>query len=291
MEDSAAVKSVSRLGEPPRPLCLDPRAAIQLVIDRFPFPDYIHLERNSTLDTAACVRRHLVPGSKILDFGCGPCDLAAVLQAMGMDCSAYDDLTDAWHLQHGNREKIISFAQSSGIHFTLATPGSALPFQRESFDLLLMCDVVEHLHSSPRELLNALLQTVKPNGLLLITVPNAGNIRKRLTLLLGGTNYAKYDLFYWYPGEFRGHIREYVRSDLASLSHNLGLETVELRGCDRMLDKVPPALRTIYRATTNLASGWKDSWTLVARKRPGWQPQTTAPQAAQQSRPRYLYDD
>ena len=145
-------------------------------------------------------------------------------------------------------------------------------FEKESFDMVMSNDVLEHLHDSPRELVNDLVELIRPNGLLLITVPNAGNIRKRFQLLLGGTNMPNYEEFYWYQGSWRGHIREYVRSDLVQLAVFLGLEIIELKGCDHMLGVLPKLLRAPYLMLTKLLPNWKDSWMLVARKPLDWKP-------------------
>ena len=272
--------------------CLEPVEAIRFVLERFPFKNYIDPLSNSHLDTAKCIRRHLTPGAKILDFGCGPCDQTAVMQSMGFECFAYDDLSDAWHVKFDNRDKIISFAEGIGIRFTLAGPGIGLPYPKESFDMVVLNDVLEHLHDSPRELMNDLVELIKPGGLLLITVPNAGNIRKRLALLFGGTNYQPYDSFYWYPGQWRGHVREYVRGDLVSLSHYLGLKILELRGCDRMLQRVGGMARVVYVGITNAVKGWKDTWTLVAQKGRDWRPQRNLAPGTKISRStEYLYGD
>jgi 2-polyprenyl-3-methyl-5-hydroxy-6-metoxy-1,4-benzoquinol methylase len=274
-------------------VCLDPKDALNLVLERFPFKNYIDPSSNSHLSTASCVRRHLSPRAKILDFGSGPCDKTGVLQAMGFECSALDDLQDAWHLKGDCRTRVQAFAEDAGIHFTLARPGSTgFTYPKEHFDMVVLNDVVEHLHDSPRELLNDLLELVAPNGLMLITVPNAGNIRKRLALLCGGTNYQRFDTYYWYPGKWRGHVREYVKSDLLRLSDYLNVEVLELHGCDQMLSGLAGLPRAVYLGVTNVLKGWKDTWILVARKRPGWMPRKDLAPGAILSKPvTYLYGE
>ena len=82
----------------------------------------------------------------------------------------------------------------------------------------MLNDVIEHLHNSPRSILLALLEALKDEGVLLITVPNAGNIRKRLDLLRGKTNLPPFSQYYWHPDPWRGHVREYVHGDLEQLA-------------------------------------------------------------------------
>jgi SAM-dependent methyltransferase len=164
--------------------------AIRRLIDEFPFKGYLTPEKTvkrRCSNIAYTVLRYLQPGNTILDFGCGPCDKTAVLQFLGFHCSAYDDLRDDWHKIPGNREKIISFVNSCGIDFKEANEGK-LPFDNNSFDMIMLHDVLEHLHDSPRDLLNDLLELAKPKGLLFVTVPNAVNIRKRIDVLFGRTN-------------------------------------------------------------------------------------------------------
>jgi SAM-dependent methyltransferase len=145
-----------------------------------------------------------------------------------------------------------------------------LPFNKNSFDMIMLHDVIEHLHDSPRDLLNDLLELAKPNGLLFVTVPNAVNIRKRIDVLVGKSNLPRFEGYYWCPGPWRGHVREYVRNDLVLLADYLNLEVLELRGCDHMLEKLPSRIRPVYHFVTNYFPGWKDSWLLVARKMQGW---------------------
>ncbi|MGH7701628.1 MAG: class I SAM-dependent methyltransferase, partial [Gemmatimonadales bacterium] len=206
---------------------MTPEEAIELVVAGFPFEKYTDHERGAYLTIARSALRYLPRGASVLDFGCGPCDKTAVLQHLGYRCFACDDLRDDWHGTAGARDRIIAFARANGIEFRLTSDGAS-PFENQWFDLLMMLDVLEHLHDSPRDLLNDLLLRVKPQGLFLATVPNGVNIRKRLDVIRGRTNLPRYDGYYWYPGPWRGHIREYVREDLVKLAGYLGLEIVEL---------------------------------------------------------------
>ena len=253
--------------------------AIQFVLDRFPFPGYMtpgSLRGGAYTTVANVALRYLPPGSTILDFGCGPCDKTAILQRLGFRCSGYDDLQDAWHKNPETRETILRFTRECGVDFWLAQDG-ALPFAKHSFAMIMLSDVLEHLHDSPRNLLNDLLELATPQGLLCVTVPNAVNIRKRLDVLRGKTNLPPFASYYWYPGPWRGHVREYVRDDLTSLAEYLGLDVLELTACDHLLEKVPGGLRLLYLAVTRLCPGWKDSWLLVARKRHGWEQRKSRP--------------
>jgi len=224
----------------------------------------------STIDNIAeTVNKFIAKGGRILDFGAGPCDKTAVISCMGYECYAYDDLGDDWVKQNGYIDKIRMFASRYDIKLSIAHEGY-LPFNNNTFDMVMSHDVLEHLHDSPREVFNDLVELIKPGGYLFVTVPNAVNVRKRIRVLLGKTNMADFGSYYWYPDPWRGHVREYVRNDLELFSSYLGLEIVCLRGCDHMLHRVPRELRWGYKALTRWLDGWKDSWMLVAKKPKDW---------------------
>jgi len=252
------------------------KAAIQRLINDFPFHGYTDRKEDAYFNVASTVMRYLPVGSKILDFGCGPCDKTVIIQFLGYDCSGYDELLDEWHKLDGNRKKILNFASAHDIDLHIGTGGD-LPFDKGLFDMVMMHDVLEHLHNSPRDLLNDLLELVKPGGYFFTTVPSAVNIRKRISVLFGNTNLPHFEGYYWNPGPWRGHVREYTKLDLILLADYLDLEILELRSCNHMLEKISPILRNPYIWITNIFSGFRDSWLLVARKKQNWAPKRELP--------------
>lgn len=225
--------------------------------------------RGAYSTVARTALKYLEPGAQILDFGCGPCDKTAILQDLGFRCSGFDDLNEDWHRAPGQREGIMRFARECGIDFRLNV-GRPFPWEPAQFDMVMMHDVIEHIHDTPRLLINDLLDMAKPEGILFITVPNQVNIKKRIEVLLGRTNLTAFETFYWSDPPWRGHIREYVRDDFVKLARYVGVETLELRGVDHMLQKIPGAARGPYLAATALFPDWKDSWAFVARKPRDW---------------------
>jgi SAM-dependent methyltransferase len=248
------------------------KGAADKVAERFPFPNYFEPFLSGHLSLAQTVTRYLPRGSRLLDFGAGPADKTAVLAALGYKCTALDDLGDEWHKRGEARRMILDFARDMGIEYITLDAGE-LPDHQE-FDMLMLHDVLEHLHDSPRDLLNGLLEHVREGGYLYITVPNHVNLRKRLAVLQGKTSHPQYDVYYWYPGNWRGHVREYTRGDCIALARALGLEVVEVRGVHHMLQKVPRRLLRIYLAASRLAPSTRDTWSMVARKPVGWTPKT-----------------
>jgi SAM-dependent methyltransferase len=247
-----------------------PEEAWRLVQERFPFPGYLQRDKGH-VSVAHTVMRYLRPGDKILDFGAGPCDKTAVLAALGFSCTAADDLSDAWHLLDSNRDTILDFAASFGIEYLLLAEGQ-LPDKHQAYDMVMLHDVIEHLHNSPRELMMRLLETLKPNGYLFITVPNHVNLRKRFDSVRGRSSLPSFPIYYWHPDPWRGHVREYTRDDCEKIVEYLDLELLELHGTHHMLEKVPERLMSLYLWFSRLVPDTRDTWSLVARKAPGWDP-------------------
>ena len=219
---------------------MDSKKAFQNLVKSFPFPGYIEPKELSGVykTVAEVTKNNLRPGSSILDFGSGPCDKIGMLSFLGFNCSACDDLEDDWHKEDNNFQKILDYAKSLKIKF-YHSDGESIPKMTDKFDMIMLNDVIEHLHNSPRPLLISLIENLKDDGILLITVPNAGNIRKRIDLLIGKTNLPNFSDYYWSKDPWRGHVREYVYNDLKQLSDFLDLKLIILKGKNHMLQKVP----------------------------------------------------
>jgi SAM-dependent methyltransferase len=243
--------------------------AFQRVAAAFPIDRYMVGEESACVDIAVMVRRFLPAHSRILDIGAGPCDKTAVLQSLGYSCFACDDFGDQWHREDRNLEKIVCFAERFGVRVR-EMRDFQIPFPNFQFDMVMLNHVIEHLHESPRRLLEKAVEHMADGGLLFITVPSAVNIRKRVDVLLGKTNMPAYHSFFWNDGPWRGHIREYTRADLVSLCQYLGLDRVYLGGRHHMISRVEVPFPWCYKALTAVFPDLRDSWLLICKKPPGW---------------------
>lgn len=246
--------------------------AIAAVIRDFPFPSITARHGDAYRNVADVVTRYVPNGGRILDFGAGAGDKIAVTARLGYTCVAADDLGDDWHNFGDNRTRIFDFLKRNGIEFAVTAESKPWPFPPESFDMVMAHDVLEHLHDSPRELLNLLVGSLKPGGHLLITVPNAANLRKRIDLLRGRTNLPRFEVYFWSHPRWRGHVREYVEGDLRELCASMGLICSELSHRDQMLHKARGLLRPIFLALSWIVPSFKDTVQLVARKPVNWVP-------------------
>ena len=247
----------------------------------FPFSGYVNNNLNKYIHIVSRIMKEgSLPGSKILSIGSGPCDLEAILSKLGYKITAIDDLNDHWHLIGKNRERIKNFAKRMNIE--LITQSAGLPQLKEKyFDAVLLIDIIEHLHRSPRELLNYSISLLKPNGLLIIETPNAVALVNRLKVLFGKTNQVSADFIYWNIGEYRSHIREYTRSELEKILLHHSLTAVNSTMINIMLYmidavRVEKFLKKIVIKTYKLISGlypnFRDTILISGKKPKSWRP-------------------
>lgn len=259
--------------------------AFQEVRLEFPFPGYMDMDDKLSkyLIIISWIMTKVPPKSKVkvLSIGSGPCDLEAILSKMGYDVTAIDDLNDHWHLIGKNRERIKDFAKQMNIKL-IVEPAGLPQITENSFDVVLLIDVIEHLHNSPRELLNYVISSLKPNGLLLIETPNAVSLAKRLKVLLGKSNQVNVNYWYWTIGEYRSHTREYTRSELRRILLYHRLTAINARMVDitfidiksrGLLQKI---ILKIYKLISSLYPNFGDTILISGEKPKNWQPTTSS---------------
>lgn len=249
--------------------------ACEQVMEAFPFPNYI--SRGKAIGTkfiATRILNYVTPRARLLDIGCGPMDQTAAFAKLGYECYAVDDLADPWHRRDGNLERILRFAQEMGISFHHQAEGDySIPFDTGSFDVVLVSAVIEHLHESPRQLLNAAGEFLKEGGLLCVTMPNSVNLRKRLSVLFGRSNYPPIDQFYACCGKWRGHVREYTLAETSYICRKAGFDVVETMVYEEnAFDKLSPPSLAIFRLLCRLVPTFGSALLVLSRKPTGWVP-------------------
>ena len=251
----------------------------------FPFPQ-IFDDTADTIRVLASVLQKLAPtGSRLLDIGCGALDKAAVFQQLGYMCFGCDDFQDPWHRNQGNLDPVLAFAKEADIQVYVQKEDHTVPWERESFDVVTLIDVLEHLHESPREILNFAGSCLKSNGLLIVVMPNSVNLRKRLSVALGRSNYTPARGFYESVGPWRGHVREYTFGETCQVVQWSGFDVVLQRTFHGLLKGrlSSPLLRFVFRALCIAVPGFRDSLLVVARKPSDWEPREPEPEAMQKS--------
>ena len=163
--------------------------ALREVKTEYPFPEIID-ETEDTVRSLAVALQHLAPpGSRLLDIGCGALDKAMVYKNMGYLCYGCDDFQDPWHSRSENMDPVLSCARGLAIQVYAQQDPFDIPWDEGSFDVVTIINVIEHLHESPRDILNFAGLYLKPGGLVVVGMPNSVNLPKRLFVLMGRSNY------------------------------------------------------------------------------------------------------
>ena len=249
------------------------RRAYAEVRQRFPIAGYMDEGGDGERAIAEALVRAAPAGGRLLDIGAGPLVKAALFARLGFECYACDDYLDSWHRRENRLAQLQQFALDSNIVLHVHPAGDyTIPFPVNSFDVVSILDVIEHLHESPRDILNAAGRQLRPGGLLLVTMPNSVNLKKRLKVLAGRSNYVDALAFFRSSGQWRGHVREYTLAETALVIKIAGFSIVQASTFDRAATmKIPsPLARAVYRGLSAMVPTFRDSLLVIARKPQDW---------------------
>jgi methionine biosynthesis protein MetW len=167
---------------------------------------------------------------KILDIGCGDgfisCLIAQKAQAkvFGVDIS----------------QNAVSKAKERGIAARVVNADKELPFEKGTFDAVFCGDVLEHMYDTEK-LLESINNILKPDGYLIVSVPNIASWYNRGFLLLGIMPTWIESSLRTYTGnpylkEGVGHIHAFTKRSLSDLLSLKGFSVEKVVGSPVMAD-------------------------------------------------------
>lgn len=148
---------------------------------------------------------------EVLDIGCGEGFFAAELVAAGNRVSGIDDR--AMPAENSALENYCSLDLDGGIAPAIAA------LEGKRFDRVLLLDVLEHL-KRPELILDECRAALKPEGRIIVSLPNVANIAIRLMLLLGRFDYQERGIL------DRTHLRFFTRKTARRLIEQAGYEII-----------------------------------------------------------------
>jgi len=166
---------------------------------------------------------NLVPkNKKVLDMGCNTGNLGERL-IKDKNCIVYG--LDYSKLAIKEAKKKLNKA------LVLDLENYTIPFKQEKFDIIVFADVLEHLRY-PERILKNYLNILKPDGKIIISIPNIAYIKIRVGLLFGRWNYKKAGIL------DRTHLRFFTKKTIINL----------LKYCGYKIIYISPALnKTLLR--------------------------------------------
>jgi SAM-dependent methyltransferase len=94
-----------------------------------------------------------------------------------------------------------------------------------SYDLVVMAEVIEHLHTAPRLVLGHLAGWLRPGGALIVQTPNAVALHKRLRMAAGRNPLEPIRADRTNPG----HFHEYTVGELSEAAAAAGFQVARVR--------------------------------------------------------------
>jgi SAM-dependent methyltransferase len=144
-------------------------------------------------------------------FGCRP-DLANYFGG-----KSYRESTEVLFSDMLNEKRIMAFK-----HFNVEK--DVFPYKKGSYDLVVFCEIIEHLTVDPVHSLVQINRLLKKGGHMIITTPNALRYENVAKLILGKNIHDHYSGY----GAYGRHNREYTPEELRLLVEALGFSVTRL---------------------------------------------------------------
>lgn len=206
---------------------------------------------------------------RVLELGVGWGGASICLAQRGALVVGLDDFQDGFEEQGAPQMRFLSQQAVRVVRGDVL----CLPLRPESFDVVILNDVLEHL-TVPKRLLHSIHELLRPGGVFIMEVPNSVALYKRLRVMCGFSNYFRMEKFFS-DENYRGHIREYTRSEITYMLKGTGFTPIEIKGVNQghrpwFESRVPqavaqPVLR-LYGLLASLRDAWKDHFCCLAQK-------------------------
>ncbi|MEM4152955.1 MAG: class I SAM-dependent methyltransferase [Candidatus Pacearchaeota archaeon] len=150
---------------------------------------------------------------KILDIGCGYGELLHLLKKEGFDNIYGLDIS----------YKCLCACKKKGIRNVIKVDvdRERLPYQKNSFDIVIVTEVFEHLFN-PNFLLQEIKRILKKGGIAIFSFPNELNLVCRIKVLLKGMVHD--------PTAVGSHIRFFEPKSIRKFLERGGFNIIEMRG-------------------------------------------------------------
>lgn len=103
-------------------------------------------------------------------------------------------------------------------HFNVET--DSFPYEDNRFDIVLFCEVIEHMTNDPMRVLLEIQRILKNDGVLILTTPNVARLENVAKMFLGMNIYDPYSAY----GPYGRHNREYNRHEINQLCTHVGFK-------------------------------------------------------------------
>lgn len=169
------------------------------------------------------------PGIKLLELGANPYFTTTLVRNFRdaeihlANFFEHVDVGDTQSVTLRNTGEVISYTYKQ---FNVEC--DAFPYADDTFDVVLFCEIIEHLQNDPVHALVEIRRILQPDGILVLTTPNVARLENVIKLVNGENIYDPYSDY----GPYGRHNREYNQHDLHRLLSDNGFRVMTMFTAD-----------------------------------------------------------
>lgn len=181
---------------------------------------YLHNHKNRYLHDIQLIKKNYEKG-KILELGSAPFHLTYILDQMEFSITGAD-ITP---------ERFNNFIETQKLDIVKCNVETEkLPFENNTFHLILFNEIFEHLRINPIATLREINRVLHPDGTLILTTPSLYSIRNVVHLIMGKGFDDPYEQFKRLEDiGHMGHVREYTGKQVKKFLLNTGFQSKSLQ--------------------------------------------------------------
>lgn len=213
------------------------RVTLRRELDDVEIHDYDDAEQRAYLDHAFERLRvtmaflpDLPAGARVLELGAHPYFLTQLLRGRGLDVTPTNffggDGAPSTAVQKVSRRSTGEVTEFEFDHFNVER--HPFPYSDDTFDLVLFCELLEHLPYDPTHALSESHRVLKDGGWLVLTTPNAARLDNLARMIEGRNVYEPLSGY----GVYGRHNREYTVDELRDLLTALGYAVDDVFAAD-----------------------------------------------------------
>lgn len=204
-----------------------------LTADYYAFEDVNH----TVIDVLARLRRSLSDSPSLLDIGCGRGQVASAARRLTYRVTGIECHPDALEAARDRVDELLPFDLADK-----KTVKAAL--DERKFDVILFACVLEHI-PDPLSVLRFYRAFLKPDGRIVVSLPNIACWDRRLALLFGRFDYADSGIM------DRTHLRFFTFRTAQALLQEAGLATLSARHAPGVTRAFLPLIKRFFTKNTD----------------------------------------
>ena len=232
--------------------------------------NYVARHRHEYIRTVGDILRFRPPNDgpvRVLELGAFFGVNCLALRSLGYDVTAADipEFIET-------PEQVERYAQHGIATKGVRLEDFVLPFEEGSFDVIIMCEVLEHLNFNPLPLLKEINRIGSPKSIFYLSLPNAAQIRSRIKAVRGKALGIPITEFFTQLDPrsseiVNGHWREYTAPEIREILERLGYR-IEKQYYFSLGETLPSSTfrRRVARAFYERFQAFKENQTTIAVK-------------------------